>query len=102
MYSGIIRSNYFEDPPEYKRSYGPAGELKARSERYKRASHQQRQNAETSTGQLDLSTLTLADQQVHALFSEELVKKPDSASIVELAQEVLKRLSKEMHQALPF
>ena len=102
MYSGIIRSNYFEDPPEYKQSYGPAGKLNARSERYERASCQQQQNAKTSTGQPDLSTLTLADQQVHRLFSEELVKKPDAVGIVELAQEVLKRLSKEMHQALPF
>ena len=50
----------------------------------------------------DLSTLTLADQEIHALFSEELVSRPDSASIVELAQDVLKRLSKEMHQALHF
>jgi hypothetical protein len=102
MYSGIIGSNYFTNPPEYKQSYGPVSGRKARSARYRRAARQERQNAETSTGQPDLSTLTLADQQVHRLFSEELVKKPDAVGIVELAQEVLKRLSKEMQQALPF
>ena len=30
------------------------------------------------------------------------MKKPDAVGIVDLAQEVLKRLSKEMAQALPF
>jgi hypothetical protein len=75
MYSGIIGGNYFESPPKYKKSYGPAGVQRVRSERYKRASRQQQENAKTSMGYPNLSTLTLADQEIHGLFSEALVSR---------------------------
>ena len=102
MYSLTIGGNYFECLPKHKKSYGPAGVQRVRSERYQRASRQQQENAKTSTGHPDLSTLTLADQEIHGMFSEALVSRRDSATILELAKDVLKRLSKEMHQALHF
>ena len=102
MYSLTIGGNYFTCLPKYKGSYGPAGIQRVRHERYKQASRQQQVNAETSKGHPDLSTLTLADPEIHGMFSEALVNRQDSATILELAQDVLRQLSKEMHQALHF
>ena len=85
--------------PEWKRSYGAAGTQRERQEKLQEASRQRQDNAETSKGYPDLSTLRLSDQEVHKMFDEALEKrlhKQDSVSILVLAKDVLKNLETEI------
>ncbi len=61
---------------------------------------QQKVNAETSSGQPDLSPLNLRDPAIYRCFNKALERRQDSASSVDLAQDVLKQLNNEMKQAL--